>query len=305
MFGTNLRRVTLWLAASFFAWATLIFAAGPIRALRRTSTPMSFWTGSIVLVGSLAAFGLWEAALALGMVVLVAGVFTELEESGVARGTAAVISLVGLLATAGLALALWCRVIQQRPMQVVSGWITPLLQQAKTMAPSGALEQITVTSIVYQTPSALLALGLLIIAIAVMSERSWVRISGSRAPRIVGGARTRPWTELRIDDWVIWMLNVALLAAFIQHGIEPLRWVGLNMLNVLGVLYFFQGMAVIFRIFDLFRIGMFWQMLFGLLLVLQLALIVAILGVADVWLDLRTRFTRRPMAPTSEPSSRE
>jgi hypothetical protein len=305
MFGVNLRRVTLWLAASFFAWATLIFAAGPIRALRRTGTALSFWTGGFAAVGAFAAFGLWEAAIALGSVVLVAGSFTELEESGVARGTAAVISLVGLLATAGLGLALWCRVVQQRPLQVVSSWISPLFEKAKAMAPAGALDEITVKSIVYQTPSALLVLGLLTIAVAVMSERSWIRISGARIRHLAEGPELRRWTDLRIDDWVIWMLNVGLVAAFIQHGIEPLRWVGLNMLNVLGVLYFFQGMAVIFKIFEVFRIGMFWQMLFGLLLVLQLALIVAILGVADVWLDLRTRFTRRPMAPTSESSPGE
>jgi hypothetical protein len=78
MFGVNLRRVTLWLAASFFAWATLIFAAGPIRALRRTGTALSFWTGGFAAVGAFAAFGLWEAAIALGSVVLVAGSFTEL-----------------------------------------------------------------------------------------------------------------------------------------------------------------------------------------------------------------------------------
>jgi hypothetical protein len=93
---------------------------------------------------------------------------------------------------------------------------------------------------------------------------------------------------------------LALLAALTRHGIKPVTIVGVNVLNVFVVLYFFQGMAIVFKAFDVFRVGALWRVLISFVLIFQLAILVAVVGVADYWLEIRNRLARRPVGPKAE-----
>ncbi len=79
-----------------------------------------------------------------------------------------------------------------------------------------------------------------------------------------------------------------------------MKIIGTIVLIVIVVLYFFQGMAVIFKAFDVFAVGPIWRLFIGFVLTFQLAIVVAVLGVADYWLDFRDRLTRRPVGPKAE-----
>jgi hypothetical protein len=152
-------------------------------------------------------------------------------------------------------------------------------------------------TIVSQLPSGLVILGLVAIAIAVVSEGTWSRLltqSGKYVPT------SKPWTEFRVWNIVIFGLMAVLLASFTRHDMKMVTVIGLNALNVFAVLYFFQGTAVIFKAFDHFGVGVFWRILLGFVLTFQLALIVAVIGVADYWLEFRNRLTGRPMEPKAE-----
>ena len=159
--------------------------------------------------------------------------------------------------------------------------------------------------IVSQVPSVVIVLGLVALAIAIVSERTWLRFVGSGARPEELSSR-KQWTSFRLWDLAIYVLMLALLAALTRHGVKSVTIAGANVLNVMVVLYFFQGMAVVFRAFRFYGIGPFWRTLIGFVLTFQVAILVAILGVADYWLEIRRRFdrvdgpNRSPVEPKAE-----
>ncbi len=294
------RHIGLWAIAAGFSWATVILAAGPIRALRMASPFWVFWpvvsfvtagfwfSGSVLPGAQLAALGFLAVALVIGL-------YTEIEGWGVSRGYAAGVSLVALVAGVGVGFGAWCRSLKISPITWLSKWVETAMTKVKELNPSMTFETDTIVS---QLPSGLVILGLIAIAIAVVSEGTWLRVIGTQV--VPKTTPSKPWTEFRVWNFMIYGLMAVLLASFTRHDVKVVTVFGLNFLNVLAVLYFFQGMAVVFKAFDHFGVGVFWRILLGFVLTFQLALIVAVIGVADYWLEFRSRLTRRPMEPKTE-----
>ncbi len=293
-----LRHIGLWIVAAGFSWATVILAAGPLRALRSSSSFWVFWPMVLLVAAGFWFASPWMASAkmaALGFlaVALVVGLFTEVEQLGVSRGTAAGVSIAALVAAVGVGFGAWCREMRISPATWLSQWIESALAKVKEVNPSMAFET---EQIVAQLPSALIILGLIAIAIAVVSEGTWLRVLGS----VSGQKPSRSWTDFRLSDFAIYGLMTVLLASFTQHEVKWLAAVGLNGLNVFVVLYFFQGMAVVFKACDHFAVGPLWRVFLGFVLTFQLALIVAVVGVADFWLDFRNRLNRPPIQTKTE-----
>lgn len=89
-------------------------------------------------------------------------------------------------------------------------------------------------------------------------------------------------------DQLVWVLIAAGFASLAAHNLLSLA--ALNVLLVITAAYFVQGMAVVAHSFQRFTVPFFVRFLFYLLLSLQpfLAVIVAALGVFDLWGDFRT-----------------
>jgi hypothetical protein len=285
------RHLSLWMFAVVFSWATVLLAAGPLRALRLCSPFWVFWPASALLGAGMWMAGVPVAACAFVAVVLVVGLFTEIEGWGASRGAAALGSMVALVAAVGTGFGAWCRALKISPMTWMSKWVEPMVVKMKELYPQ---LDIDLDLIVSQMPSALIIAGLLVLAIAVLSERTWLRFADSQV---------RPsdkWTDFKVWDVGIYALMLALLAALTRHGIKAVTIVGANVLNVLVVLYFYQGMAIVFKAFDVFRVGALWRVLISFILIFQLAIVVAVVGVADYWLEIRNRLARRPVGPKAE-----
>lgn len=285
------RHIGLWATAAAFSWATVLLASGPLRALRLASPFWIFWPMAAAVTAGFWFGGMPIAACAFAAVTLVIGLFTEIEGWGASRGVAATGSIVALVAAVGAGFGGWCRTMKISPATLLAKWVEPLVAKMKELYP--ALD-VDADLIVSQLPSALLIMGLIALALAVVSERSWLRLLGVR------NRAERKWTDFKVWDVAIYVLMLALLAALTRHGIKPVTVVGANILNVMVVLFFFQGMAVVFRAFEVFGVGPFWRILIGFVLTFQLAILVATVGVADYWLEFRNRLTRRPVEPKAE-----
>ena len=99
-----------------------------------------------------------------------------------------------------------------------------------------------------------------------------------------------PWEDLRewrLPDSFVWGVILTSAALFIP--VRLLNTVGLNMMLILGELYFFQGLAVITFMFNKWNIPRPMRIFIYLILVIQAygAVIVAAFGLADVWADFR------------------
>ena len=287
----------LWALAVAFSWATVLLASGPLRVLRLASPFWVFWPVSAAVSAGMWFAGFPVAACAFAAVVLVVGLYTEIENWGADRGVAACGSIVALVAAVGAGFGYWCRSLKMSPITWLTSWVEPMIVKAKAVYPT---LDIDADMIILQLPSALVIMGLMALALAVLSERTWMRVIESPEVSMSRRSLALKWTDFRVWDFTIFVLMLALLAALTRHGLKPVTVVGANILNVLVVLYFFQGMAVVFRAFDFFRVGMMWRFLIGFVLTFQLAVIVAIVGIADYWLDIRNRLTRRPVGPKAE-----
>lgn len=298
-FGSSFRHSTLWLLAAGFSWATVLFASGPLRALRLATPFWIFWPVSAAISSSMWFGGAPIAACGFAAVALVIGLYTDIENWGLGRGIAACVSIVALVAAVGTGFGAWCRAMKVSPVTWLTQWLEPLVVKAKTAYPT---LDIDVDMIVMQLPSAIVVMGLIALAIAVLSEQTWLRFLGPQTFVSVKSARVLAlkWTDFRLWDVAIFVLMLALLAALTHHGLKTVTLVGANVLNVMVVLYFFQGMAVVFKAFDFFRVGPMWRILIGFVLTFQLAVLVAVVGVADYWLEIRNRLSSRPIGPKAE-----
>jgi len=99
-----------------------------------------------------------------------------------------------------------------------------------------------------------------------------------------------PWPEYRfwtLPDKLIWALIIS--AVLVVLPLEPGRTVGLNMLLVTGLLYCFQGIAIVLFYFYKWSVPRFLRAIIYVILFFQSfgAIFLAILGVIDIWFDLR------------------
>jgi uncharacterized protein YybS (DUF2232 family) len=89
-------------------------------------------------------------------------------------------------------------------------------------------------------------------------------------------------------EQLVWVLILAGFALLVQNRI--LTTAALNVLVVTLALYFIQGMAIISQFYTRFTVPRFVRYLFYLVLALQpyLAIMVATLGIFDLWGNFRT-----------------
>ena len=99
-----------------------------------------------------------------------------------------------------------------------------------------------------------------------------------------------PWPEYRfwlLPERLVWILIVS--AIFVVMPMEPGRTIGINILMVSGLLYCFQGISIMLFYFSKWNVPLFLRTLIYVLLFFQTfgVVLLGILGVADVWFDIR------------------
>ncbi len=132
--------------------------------------------------------------------------------------------------------------------------------------------------------------GLLISMILVtvwMNQVLWngllLRVLPKRAP-------WPPYSSWHLPEQIVWLPIVA--AAGYIFGPESWKTIALNGIIVSGVIYFFQGLAVFLHMLARWKVpGYFRILLYGMLVIQSYGLILlSLLGVADIWLNLRPGF---------------
>ena len=91
----------------------------------------------------------------------------------------------------------------------------------------------------------------------------------------------------RAPEWLVWFVIVCGFGLFLPLG--DLKIVGVNGLLVLGLIYFFQGISVVAYWLDRKAAPTFMRVILYSIIALQqyLALLVAAVGLFDLWFDFR------------------
>lgn len=274
-----------------FVWSLLLTAltgflgAAPLKVSKTLWGHRLFWLVSLVTVTALF-FTPWRglAILFSGIIILV-GVFTDLEERGHSLSFCGILSIFVTSLLGGGEFAMWI-------YRYGSGWRTFLEGQIEAfLAPAKQIAGVSIDapSLLLQAPSGLVILLMLALFSMVLLEDRIRAVFG------LGKNADRHLIEFRAPEAFIWVLIGSLFFAFAKP-VNHLEWaqpVALNLLNILIVFYFFQGLAVVVKAFSVFKVGVFWQIIFFSLVVFQLFLFVSLLGLADYWMNFRPRLSRK------------
>lgn len=114
--------------------------------------------------------------------------------------------------------------------------------------------------------------------------------------RLLQRTGTLPWgpyADWVLPEYLVWGPIVAILSLLIGDGL--LQDIGGCLLLVFGIVYFFQGMAVLLTLFNRWRVPTFARFLLYAMLVIQTYSlpVVAVLGMSDVWINLRRKSDQR------------
>ncbi len=153
---------------------------------------------------------------------------------------------------------------------------------------------ITTESLLSQLPSILAILFLMGLGSALIFDKRIAAFFGVRFERIVGTPRLLDFT---IPNGFIWVFLFSLAFSFLKVG-DPKTAIltnslSLNILHFMVGLYFFQGLAITETALLIFRVGPLMKSIFYILIVGQLFFLLSLVGLADYWLELRLRLSRR------------
>jgi hypothetical protein len=110
---------------------------------------------------------------------------------------------------------------------------------------------------------------------------------------------TTSFLAFKIPDFFVWVTMVSFLLSFVDLKNEGLMTLGVNVFNVMVVLYFFQGLAIMEWMMNLFKMGFFMRLLTYLIVVGQLFFLLSAVGFIDFWVDFRQRFSNWKTAEKS------
>ncbi len=277
-----------WFKASVLTfWAltltalTGFLAAAPLKVLKTCMGRRLYWSIGFLLplmmyFSSMKAF----AGLYLLMVVLV-GVFADFEERGhnIYFSSACSVILTTLLGLGGF--AFWAG-------QQGRNWASILKTQTEVLlvpVKQAFGFEIDVNSVLAQIPSGFVIMLILALVVAAVSEK---RLAGffnlEHSP-------PHQMVNFRLPSICVWAFIAALFFSFAKSQLIPtaVQMGAINLLNILVVLFFFQGLAVSSKAFSMLRLNSFWQVVFFALAIFQLFLFVSILGLVDYWADFRAR----------------
>ena len=96
-----------------------------------------------------------------------------------------------------------------------------------------------------------------------------------------------PYREWRLPDKAVWLLICAFVLLLVGTG--GVKNTGLSLLLVSGMMYFFQGAAVVVHLLNHWKLPRVFRFFVYVLLLFQRygMLLVALIGIADTWADFR------------------
>lgn len=285
--GSSVQKlITISSLSILLSMLTLVIGAPFLRVLRKTYGAKIYWS---IGLASVAATWLLQAhplALLLGSVWMTLGVYTELERKGVWWWPAGLVStILGALtgALGGMAYFALKGVNTQAEILKLAENFTKQLQAVN---PVVKIEPMTV---IQQIPSAMIILMLFALAVGLIYERrvfSWLSLPHERI------ASQLKLLEYRLPDFFVWVAMIAFLLTMVSFGGKAVAVLGINIVNVSVVLYFFQGLAVLEVFLNSIRAGLFTRVLAYIILVFQMSLVLSLIGFTDYWMDFRGRLRR-------------
>ncbi len=271
---------------SAFASVLFSFFGAPfMRALFVSTKSRIFWATATLLILTMLVAGtrnhkILETAVYVGSIWMTLGAYSELEKRGVGWLSSGLISMtIGFLfALAGYFLIL---------KNLTNNDLLAEIVEPLSLALNRAIPQDSPTSatLVKFLPGIFIASLFGSLAISFAFEDSVTKMFRIQRDRVASGLR---WLEFRLPSFAIWSALVAILHSELNFGPAYLQILSINVLIVLSVAFFFQGITVVATLLRIYRVSPILRSITYLLIFLQLAPFIVFMGFADYWADFRT-----------------
>ena len=273
------------MAAVAFSATTVVFGGGPLLALARGGAKLAF-----LLLGPAVGIALFVLGVPDRAAIWVATWFmVAIYDSLVSRNLS--IWSAGLTATAittGALVTVFGLVCVKQGLNPIAVLSIEIDHFIALISKQGAQVPFERDAVLRVWPSALVLTTAVTLWLAVLAEKGMRRMAGLPRQGHVETAR-----GFKVPDFLVWPSILFLAGSFLAKKYPLVEVVCQNGLNVVALLYFFQGMAIVAMGMDRLRAGPFFRMFSYVLLVGYLALGVSALGFADFWLNLRSRFSKK------------
>ncbi|HEX4925779.1 MAG TPA: DUF2232 domain-containing protein [Bdellovibrionales bacterium] len=274
------RSISLVLGAVLLSLATIVLSSIPLIVLRRVGGSGYYWILSL-MAGLVLVFSghvaLWAPFLSI---VILVGLYAELESNGFKIETAGLLSLAGTCTFVGLNLAALQNVSGLDLLPFVRDGVGQVVDRLQLMEPTLKLD---VNTIVPQIPSAIVILLMFSLWISLVVDRR-LGLSATPAPEL---------SQFALPDFLVWVFLAGVVGSFVELGDQAMRFAGQNLFNVMIYAYFLQGMAIVGTFFKVFKVGLFWRAFGYFVLIGQLFLLVSFVGFVDLWIDIRRRLLKK------------
>lgn len=274
--------------ASVMSIIPLVIAAPLLRVARLSYGRIEFWTTQIILSIVLWSVGLEPIAISLISASLLVGLFTEINDQWKNMFLAGLASVIASSIITVTATQQWLNHLGINLKDRVLEQVQLVIQQSHTMNPMIQLDADTLMS---QTPSYLVCLMAFSLGLSLILEKSFLRLF-----RIESYSLDLNLMDFKLPDFMIWIAMFSFLFAFTKFGNKTITVLSLNLVNIMVVFYFFQGLAVIESFFTALKLGIFIRFLTYVVFMIQLLLLVAAIGFIDYWVEFRKKFINKKIA---------
>ncbi|MCB0391875.1 MAG: DUF2232 domain-containing protein [Bdellovibrionales bacterium] len=271
-----------------FILASLTFSLGaiPLNGLYRSMGRLKYWMFWSLISTVIFAMGFPALAAGLVAICVVVGIFNEVRIHGYSYLSAGFISVLFTSSIVFAGAYVWAKAFNVKWYLLFEEYlnknITAFFPQS---ADSSAA--IDIKQLIMQIPSAGVILLVLSLFMALLFERRmmlWLDLPVLQRERLI---------TFKLPDSTIWVFIFSLLLAFIKTDISWVNVIGLNLLNVVSLLYFFQGLAVVATYMKITKTSPFWRSVIYIFVILQLFIAVVALGVMDFWFDFRLKMIKK------------
>lgn len=260
------------------------FGAPFMRALFVSSRSRNFWTTAAVLMAVMLVAGLknhkiMETAVYVGSIWMTLGTYSELEKRGISWLSSGSVSICAgfLFALAGYFLVLKNLTTSDLLAEIVEPLSVALNKAIPENSPAPG-------TLVKFLPGIFIASLFGSLAVGFAFEDRVTKLFRIQRERVASGLR---WLEFRLPSVCIWTALVAILYAELNSGPALFQTLSLNILIVLTVAFFFQGIAIIAALLRVYKVSPLFRTITYLLIFLQLAPVIVFVGFADYWADFR------------------
>lgn len=270
------------MSIAFCGW-TVVLGSAPLFVLQASEGRWPFMVGVVIAGGFLIGFGAYGFAIPFLLSAFLTYIFLELLEMGVTFLKSAVMSLSLVSGASLLTLTAVARAHGQTAAELLNTQLTRFVLELQSVHPEIKFD---VESLLVQLPSAVAIMMAISIWIGVLFGKRFASASSKSALMRV------KLRQFDLPVGLVWVLVFSLAGRFLLPEMTLAQLVALNIFNIVVFAYFLKGLALVATYMHVYRVGTVWRGMLYILLVAQLFLAVAILGVMDIWLNWRPKILK-------------